>query len=217
VNGPAPATENRLPALAASLSSGWGVELDIRRARDGRFYISHDLQASASGRLADDFFALVRRHREACVAINVKEVGGEPALLAYLDAQRVLPQAFLFDMELVEAAPGTTARLFRRLHPSVRIAARVSDRGEPIERALSIDVASVIWLDEFDRLWCTERDVRRLKEAGRTVYAVSPDLHGFSMNDTRKRWLQFRDWGVDGICTDYPAELERVLAYEEVA
>ena len=44
----------------------------------------------------------------------------------------------------------TTARRCRDLHPTIRLAARVSDRGESIERALGISVASVIWLDEFD-------------------------------------------------------------------
>ena len=87
----------------------------------------------------------------------------------------------------------------------------MSDRGESIERALSIGAASVVWLDEFDRLWATEQDVRRLKQAGRMVYAVSPDLHGFSLIATRARWAQFSAWGVDGICTDYPVELPRYL------
>jgi hypothetical protein len=114
---------------------------------------------------------------------------------------------FLFDMELIEPLPGATARLYRTLDPTVRIAARVSDRREPIERALGIDSASVIWLDEFERCWASARDVRRLKNQGKTVYAVSPDLHGFSLDVTRRRWEEFIRWGVDGICTDYPAAL----------
>ena len=95
--------------------------------------------------------------------------------------------------------------------PDVKIAARVSDRGESIERALSIPEADIIWLDEFDRLWCTEADVRRLRDAGRTVHAVSPDLHGGTFQQARRRWLDFIQWGVDGICTDYPAALDSLL------
>ena len=67
------------------------------------------------------------------------------------------------------------------------------------------------WLDEFDGPRFTESDVRRLKEAGRTVHAVSPDLHGRPAEDTRRRWIDFTRWGVDGICTDYPAALAYVL------
>jgi len=156
-----------------------------------------------------DFCALFRAYPAATIALNVKELVCEETLIAFLDAQGVLAQTFLFDMELIEPRAGEMARRFHDLHPAVRLAARVSDRGEPLERALGIDVASTIWLDEFDGPWCTERDVRTLKDAGRTVYAVSPDLHGGSFGHTRARWFDFIRWGVDGICTDYPAALDR--------
>lgn len=214
VDGPSPA-ENSLPGLRQALERGWGLETDIRRHRDGRFYISHDPRARVDGVQADAFCRLFRDFPAATIALNVKEPGGEEALLAYLDAQRVLDQVFLFDMELCEEEPGRMARRFRDLHPTVRIAARVSDRREPIARALAVDAASVIWLDEFDRLWCTEEDVRRLKDAGRTVYAVSPELHDFPANRTKDRWLEFLRWGVDGICTDYPATLDAVYRARE--
>jgi glycerophosphoryl diester phosphodiesterase len=209
--GPSPRTENGLAAISAALRRGWGVEIDIRRADDGRFYISHDQRVSADDCEADDVCALLRRHPGATVALNVKELGYEDALIAYLERQRVLQRLFLFDMELVETTAGTTARTFKQLQRDVRVAARVSDRGESIERALSIEAASVVWLDEFDTLWCTEQDVRRLKKAGRQVYAVSPDLHHFSPSDTRRRWVQFSQWGVDGICTDYASALASVV------
>ena len=142
----------------------------------------------------------------------MKELGYEATLLNYLEGQRVLAQSFLFDMDLIEAEPGATASLLRQLHPTVRLATRVSDRREPLERALESDLTSIVWLDEFDRLWATQQEVRRLKDAGRTVYAVSPELHGFSLAQARSRWMDFVRWGVDGICTDYPDALERAMA-----
>ena len=211
VIGPGGDTENTVPAMRAALAHGWGVETDIRRARDGRFYISHDVRADADGAAAGDFFEVFRAHPRATIALNLKEIGYEGELLAYLDAQGVLAQAFLFDMELVEPQVGETATILRWLHSSVRLAARVSDRGEPLDRALAIEPASIIWLDEFDGPWCTEAHVRRLKDAGRAVYAVSPEVHGFSVDHARARWVRWIDWGVDGICTDYPARLARTL------
>jgi glycerophosphoryl diester phosphodiesterase len=201
--GPSAATENGVRTVTAALESGWGVELDIRRAENGRFYLSHDRRPAADEHSADDVFARLRAHPGATVALNLKELGYEADLVRYLEAQGVLQQVFLFDMELIEPTAGETARLLKRLNPKVQVAARVSDRDESIERALAIEAASVVWLDEFDSLWCTEQDVRRLKKAGRQVYAVSPDLHQFSPNTTRQRWIQFCQWGVDGICTDY--------------
>jgi glycerophosphoryl diester phosphodiesterase len=209
--GPSSTAENGTQTMRAVLDCGWGIETDIRRAADGRFYISHDPRASADGRPAEDFCALFRAYPAATIALNIKELGGEDDLIAFLAQQDVVAQTFLFDMELLEPGAGATARRFRDLHPTIRLAARVSDRGESIERALDIDVASVIWLDEFDGPRFTEADVRCLKNAGRTVHAVSPDLHGHSAADTRARWMDFIRWGVDGICTDYPAALAYVI------
>jgi glycerophosphoryl diester phosphodiesterase len=209
--GPTLRGENSRAAIGAALTRGFGIETDIRRASDGRFYIAHDPQPAADDALADDVFELLRAYPDRTVALNVKEIGYESALLDYLRDQRVLRQVFLFDMELIEPVPGEMAERFRSLDRDVRIAARVSDRGESIERALAIRAASVIWLDEFERPWATEADVRRLKQAGRTVHAVSPDLHGSSLERSRARWAQFNAWGVDGICTDYPVELREYL------
>ena len=208
--GPCLSAENRLPTVRAALECGWGIETDIRRDDDGRFYISHDARPSAHETPAEDFFALFRAYPAATIALNIKELGSEDDLIALLDHEDVSGQTFLFDMELLEKEPGATARTFRRLHPTVRIAARISDRGESIDQALDIDVASVIWLDEFDGPCFSESDVRRLKDAGRSVFAVSPDLHGRAAEGCRRRWNEFIRWGVDGICTDYPAALDHV-------
>jgi len=215
--GPCPPVENRLPTIRAALACGWGIETDIRCDTAGRFYISHDAKSSAHETPAEDFFALFRAYPNATIALNIKELGSEDALIGLLEHEDVAGQTFLFDMELLESQAGKTARAFRRLHPTIRIAARISDRGESVTQALTIDVASVIWLDEFDGPCFTEADVHRLKHAGRSIYAVSPDLHGQPAEACRNRWLDFIRWGVDGICTDYPAALayvSRALARE---
>lgn len=209
--GPCPSAENRLPTVDAALRWHWGLETDIRRDATGRFYIAHDPRESGAGFVAEDFCALFRANPNATIALNVKELGYEAELLEFLEAQRVIDQVYLFDMELLEKKPGATAKRLRQLHPTVRIAARVSDRGESMEQALAIEEASVIWLDEFDGRHFTAKDVQRLKRAGRTVHAVSPDLHRASYQAARSRWMEFLDYGVDGICTDYPAALDRLL------
>ena len=203
--------ENTVSSVRSALERGWGLETDIRRESEGKFYISHDRCARPAGRSADAFCSLFRQFPHATIALNLKETGDEADLIAYLEAQGVIDQVFLFDMELVEPIPGATARELRRLHPDVRLAARVSDRYEPAERALQIEAASVAWVDEFDSFWCTQSDIRRLKDAGRTVYAVSPELHAFPLGTVADRWRDFIHWGVDGICTDYPAALDDML------
>lgn len=197
------ALENTLGAVRYCLERGWGIETDIRRGADGRFYLAHDPVVVSEENEADPFFALFREHPNSTIALNVKECGYEEDLISYLSEQRIPRQVFLFDMELFEETPGQTARLFRTLDPETRLAARVSDRGEPIPRALKIPEADIIWLDEFDGPWATEDDIIALKSFGKTVYAVSPEIHGFSSGEMHRRWKDFFRWGVDGICTDH--------------
>ena len=215
VAGPDHATENSPSAFRAALSRGWGLEIDVRHA-GGRLYISHDARDDAgSGPWtgdADECFAAIRQHPRATIAVNIKETGREAELLSELARYGVLGQCFLFDMELVEVHRGETARAFRSLNTTVALAARVSDRNEPVDGALADTEAGVVWLDEFDGPWCAEADVRRLKAAGKAVYAVSPDLHGGTLERAQRRWIDFFTWNVDGICTDYPAELQTALA-----
>lgn len=212
LRGPAPERENSLALIEEALSLGFGLETDVRYSAGHGFYISHDV-AEAGGGAAPlgAHCELWRRHLEALVALNIKELGQEVELLEALRGMRVMGQVFLFDMELIEARAGETARQYRRLDPSVVLAARVSDRGEPLERALGIEVADVVWLDEFDRPWATSDTVHRLKDAGKTIYAVSPELHGRPVEEARARWRDFARWGVDGICTDWPELLQSDL------
>ena len=140
-------------------------------------------------------------------------MGYPEQLVQFLRQHDLVKQVFLFDFELLESTPGETAVTIHAIDPEIRLAARVSDRyGESIEQAASITAASIIWLDEFDSLWVTASDVARLKDLGRTIYAISPEIHGFSMTDTETRWRQFQEWGVDGICTDYPVRAERIVS-----
>jgi glycerophosphoryl diester phosphodiesterase len=211
VAGPDHATENSPAAFRAALSRGWGLEIDVRHTGDARLYVSHDANSHPQDGAADDCFAAIRQHPGATIAVNIKETGREAELLSYLAQHNVLSQCFLFDMELVETRRGDTARVLRTLNGSVTLAARVSDRNEPVEGAVADTQSPIVWLDEFDGPWCSEADVRRLKAAGKTVYAVSPDLHGATRDQSQRRWIDFVNWNVDGICTDYPADLQALL------
>jgi hypothetical protein len=179
-------------------------------------YISHDRAADLSDelsqRMAVEHAALWRQFPQQPVAVNVKEAGYADLLVGFLEQHNLLRQAFLFDFELIEEKPGTMARQIRSMNSRVRLAARTSDRhAESIEQALSIECAEVVWLDEFDSLWARQEDISRLKQAGRIVYAISPEIHGFPMERAERRWQEFADWGVDGVCTDWPVRAAEML------
>jgi glycerophosphoryl diester phosphodiesterase len=207
-DGPEPERENNLDAVADCLRRGWSVEIDIRRKPDsGGFYISHDLTSPTERNDAIPFCRVIEELARRPVALNIKELGYEDELLRFLDMQGVVDRVFLFDMELLEDHPGKAAVLLRSLHSTVKLAVRASDRREPVGHALKCEVASVVWVDEFDQLWLTQSDVTRMKQ----VYAISPEIHGFKLEDRNRRWAEFELWGVDGVCTDYPAELDQFI------
>ena len=207
------ATENSLAVIQQSMQHRFGVETDVRRSEGGVFYISHDPAAVNGDRNADVHAMLWAQYPESEIALNVKELGYEERLIDFIRRHQLQSRLFLFDFELLEKNPGSTASKIHALDPEIRLAARVSDRyGESIEQAASITAASIIWLDEFDSLWVTANDIAKLKALGRTIYAISPEIHGFSMAETETRWKQFQEWGVDGICTDYPVRAEKVVS-----
>jgi hypothetical protein len=103
--------------------------------------------------------------------------------------------------------PGAAQRKLKSLPggAAARMASRLSDRNEPLAQCLAIP-AEVVWGDEFDKIWLTETEVKKVKESGRLLYMISPEIHGFDLETMRRRWKDFREWGVDGICTDFSLE-----------
>jgi glycerophosphoryl diester phosphodiesterase len=216
LNGIDHSTENSCAMIRASLEAGFGIETDIRRDASGELYISHDPAALTEDNNANAHAQLWAQFPDCEIALNVKELGYPEQLVEFLHRHQLIQQVFLFDFELLESTPGETAATIHAMDPGIRLAARVSDRyGESIEQAASITAASIIWLDEFDSLWVTADVVARLKDLARIVYAISPEIHGFSMAVTETRWRQFQDWGVDGICTDYPVRAREVVGSGE--
>ncbi len=125
-----------------------------------------------------------------------------------MNSGRLGSHSFYFDFELLEPkSPGATQRKIKSLPNSekLRLASRLSDRNEPLTQCLSIP-AEIVWGDEFDSLWLTEKEARAVQEAGRALYMISPEIHGFDMAATRRRWADFKQWGIAGLCTDYPLE-----------
>jgi hypothetical protein len=211
LQGKAPAAENTVAQMQLALDLGFGLETDIRWDHARGFYISHDAAPFTAAGDALRHAELWRRHPRQLVALNIKELGYEARLIEFLDRTETAARVFLFDMELLESSPGATAALYARLGPHVRRAARVSDRNEPVAAAVANRGADIGWLDEFDGSWATADDVARLHDAGKAVYAVSPELHGRPLAAAKARWDDFIGWGLAGVCTDYPVALEEYL------
>ena len=58
--------------------------------------------------------------------------------------------------------------------------------------------------------------IEEMHSCNKKIYAISPELHKIeghprSRSGYEKTWTSLIDWGIDGICTDYPAELLTLL------
>jgi glycerophosphoryl diester phosphodiesterase len=205
LTGPRSVAENSLAACAKALELGFGLETDLRKDSSGKFYISHDAHPRTAENALEGYTTLFQQHPKAELAINVKELGYEPALIELMNSGRLGQKCFYFDFELLETkTPGAAQKKIRSLPAGdrIRMASRLSDRNENLAQCLSIP-AEVVWADEFDSLWLTEEEVKRVKAAGRLFYVISPEIHGFDRAATMRRWQDFKSWHIDGICTDY--------------
>lgn len=184
--------------------------MDLWGTRGG-YYISHDPVPLSPETALDNYLAVLRCYPKAVIAVNVKELFPPRDLIELNRASAFAPGSFYFDFELLEpATPGRSQRAIRAESggEGVPLAARISDRNEPLAQCLSIP-AETVWADEFDGDWLTSEHIDALRSAGRRVYVVSPELHGRGDAARRKRWVDFKAWGVDGICTDFSNEADR--------
>ncbi len=208
LKGPRSVAENSWAACADALAAGFGLETDLRRDATGEFYISHDPGPRSDENSLPRYTDLFQQHPSAELAINVKELGYLPVLVGLMNSGRLGKRSFYFDFELLEpAAPGAAQRTVKSLPggAEVRVASRLSDRNESLSQCLAIP-AEIVWADEFDQLWLTEKEVAKVRASGRLLYLISPEIHGFDHAAMRRRWADFKSWGVDGICTDYALE-----------
>lgn len=210
LEGPNPKLENSLAATQRALELGFGIETDLRRDADRQFYISHDLQPRTSENDFYLFSELFHRFSDRVIAMNVKELGYEKDLVGLQASGAMGRHSFYFDFELLEpTTPGLTQKMMQALSDdgSIGMASRLSDRNESLEQCLSIP-ANIVWADEFDSLWLTREHIEAAHAANRQVYAISPEIHGFKKAEQLRRWQEFKDWGVDGLCTDNSLEAQ---------
>src|SRR5207248_3170581 len=111
LTGPHSAVENSLAACSRALESGFGLETDLRRDGTGRFYISHDPHPWTPENNLEALSQLFCQYHAAELAINVKELGYEPALIELMNQRRLGQRSFYFDFELLEPkSPGSAQK-----------------------------------------------------------------------------------------------------------
>lgn len=87
----------------------------------------------------------------------------------------------------------------------------VVDCREALEAALqdpdALTYVAGLWLEQPDEDWVSELTIAHIRHIGKSVWVVSPELHGRSFDLAKlSMWRE-----ADGICTDTPHLLGRLL------
>jgi glycerophosphoryl diester phosphodiesterase len=201
LHGPGSAHENSRAALATAIARGFGVEFDVNFA-DGRLTLSHDPQPWSE---EIDAAAFLRDPGPGLHALNVKSLAAVDSMLRVIESAGTASSFFLFDFELLGAGADEMAEVQRR---GFRVAHRLSEREQHLERYVADPTVTDVWLDEFDWPWVTDEHVHALTASGKRTFYVSPELHRRqAVQLVAPRWDELLAWGVTGICTDFPIHL----------
>lgn len=205
-NGTAdPSAQNGLSAFRAAIDAGFGIETDVRDYA-GDPVISHD-PAGPDALPFEDFLSEFARAFDTRMplAINVKADGLAETIADAL-ARHGVASAFVFDMSI----PDTLA--YTRLELPVFL------RHSEFERYPDLEEQAVgIWMDELTVPWITGEAIANHLAAGRSVCAVSPELHGRVADIAWQVYSGFGAFDRFMVCTDYPDRLrERLSEAEEV-
>jgi glycerophosphoryl diester phosphodiesterase len=229
------APENTLPAFRACLELRIGFELDVRRTQDGHLVCLHDetLDRTTNGRGQVSAITLAEFQRLDAGSWFDPAFHGEPPptiddvfrLIAQYPAHsRLIAVDMKAADEQVEQDVVALARRHQVLdrllfigrtidHPEVRHRLRAADAtvhtaalaARPEELAAAIADRDATWV--YLRYVPSREEVARIHQAGKPVFLAGPTVAGHETAN----WRAAVEHGVDGILTDYPLELRRVL------
>lgn len=204
--------ENSVIGFKKALTSGFGLEIDVRQGATGEVVISHDepLNSAVSLNEVADFLT----QSTITIAVHLKqqtEKVWRPVCEIFVNR----PNMFLFDPTI------ETARAIKSAFPNIKLAFSVGESHfSPtiylLEEVLNLPECDYIWWDE----WVTVGSVynisqlEKIRAAGKRLYVISPELHKYTnppheqAQNPQQCWKELLKFGVDGICTDFPLELE---------
>lgn len=208
--GKNPKFENNVPYLLNAIKNNYNLEFDINfNLNKSDLVLSHDMELQNKLNNVDKFLAKVERPQFH--ALNIKNIYTIVGILNKLKEKNIKENFFLFDFELLIKDIQMARYLMQSIcNDGFNIAYRLSEKENYFEEYLNNNDVKIIWLDEFEIQWVKKHHIRRLAEKNKQSIYVSPDLHGkLNINKIKKRWEQVVNYGITGICTDYPNELKK--------
>lgn len=233
--------ENTLKAFRRAFDNDWALETDIRLWQDGTFVLIHDADTKRSSNYPafkiptlDELCQLANSHRKdgkpPFIAFQIKRSGDSDSgvkvgrEVARKIQQYKLDGSILFDATLEEA------QILHNEFPWLNLSVSLGEENySPTvyrpDQALTKEFTSIyssVWADE----WKIPGSIinlelfKRLKElySGR-IDVISPELHynenhplSKNLGGLKNLWTQINSWDLaDGICTDYPSTLAKII------
>lgn len=183
---------NTINELLAT-DSKYGIEVDIRSKGD-QLIIHHDPYVPG-----ESFEDWINAYRHGTLLLNVKEEGLETRLIALMESKGIIDYFFLDQ---------SFPFLVRWSGVGIRCCAVRVSEFESIETALTLaGKVDWVWVDCFTRFPLSEKDSRKLKQAGFKLCLVSPELQGHDADlEIPQMILLLRNRNIlaDAVCTKRP-------------
>ena len=184
--------KNTMTALRRAIEHGFGFETDLRDCV-GKLVISHNPPRGNELTVEAVFEMYSQKQAAVPLALNIKADGLQEMLKELVEKYNI-DNYFFFDMSVCDTIPYIRQKL--------KIASRRSEYepGMPF-----YEDSATIWVDFFDDDSSMMADICKFLGDGKSVCAVSPELHG---RDFRYAWglLKEMDNPRLYLCTDYPEE-----------
>ena len=183
--------KNSIEALKSALSSGFGLETDIRDYMS-RLVISHDIPTIESNEILINDFSLLED--DQIIAWNIKADGLIPLINSNF-SQKLMNHSVFFDMSI----PETVIYKKNELPYLVRLS--------EYEKLNSLfNDSKGVWIDSFHDQWFEIETIEDVLKTNKIVIFVSPELHG---RDQTQFWQCIKKLKLHKkqnvyLCTDYP-------------
>ncbi len=181
--------EHSFEGISYFAELGLGMELDLRKNSTG-VYLSHD--PTGKGVLFDDVCPILSKSN-SLIALHVKELEILPVIFESIKKFQ-LKNFFIFNSDYKRICSVFDSKY-------VGFYANMTPETNPS--------AKILWCDEVQEYWYSIENVESLHKQNKVLYSISRELiTQCSMDEIRSDWLRLIRLGFDGICTDYPLELQ---------
>lgn len=209
------AEENTLRAMEQAFKEGFDLETDLRFFR-GSLVIKHDPPRAGEKlpRLLE-LLSILKKYKDNHVALHFKYNDWKnPGSYEIADILKPFAdRVFLFDMSL------DYCLALKERNNALRVGVSVGDKKYhdafcDLDDALRSEI-DIIWADEY-RNFYAEALIAKVHAHKKIVYCISPDLasavkHPQAEKGYQETWKDLRKWRADGICTDQPRELKKLI------